>query len=362
VKVLYYLPVQEKYITAWDYYQVDMDALHDLFDEVVVCNSIWEVMRSHRNAGAIYCWWWHTSTLVVLLGRLLGIKTVVTGAIHMFDLSGARDYYSGSFLFRIATACGLSLADANLFISHDQFRQVTSHLHVRNPLIVRSSLGKVQPHAQEYVLEARKNVNKVTKGKVVFLSIVWQTPEQLRRKGIWETLDAMALLKAGGISSFEWIVAGMAADGTEILRSKVRELGLSNEVTVLTDVSPSKKSELYLAADLYIQPSWCEGFGNAVLEAMSHGAPALVSRYTAQPEGVGDKGLIALDVSPFCITERLRDFMSLEESERRRFSEEALIRALNEFSYDKRVCELATMFADLGVKTAKFGSGLNVRN
>ncbi len=350
MKVLYYLPVPEKYVSDWEYYQVDLDALRDLFDEVVVCDSVWKILRSCRGTSAIYCWWWHTSVPVILLGRLLGIKTAVTGAVHMFDLSGARDYYSGSLPFRLATALGLRWADASLFISQDQFRQVTSHLSVGHPVVVRSSLGKVQPLTREAVLKARRDIRDA-KGKAVFLSIVWQTRAQFQRKGIWETLDAMALLKADGVRSFEWVVAGKEADGTEMLRAKVRELGLSSEVTVLTDVSQAKKSELYLSADLYIQPSWCEGFGNAVLEAMSHGAPALVSRYTAQPEGVGDRGLIAMDISPACIAERLRDFLAFDEAGRRELSEEALSRALTEFSYVKRVRELAQVFSDLGVKT-----------
>lgn len=357
MKVLYYLPVSERYVSEWEYYQVDLDALRDLFDEVIVCDSVLKVLCSLGGAGAIYCWWWHTSMPVILLGRLLGIKTVVTGAVHMFDLSGARDYYSGSWVFRLATALGLRWSDANLFISQDQFRQVTSHLYVNNPIVVRSSLGKIQPRVQEDVLEARKSLKKVAKGKVVFLSIVWQTQAQFQRKGIWETLGAMAFLKAAGVHSFEWVVAGREGAGTEIFRAKVRELGLSNEVTVLTDVSQEKKRELYLAADLYLQLSWCEGFGNAVLEAMSHGAPALVSRYTAQPEGVGDRGLIALDISPASIVERLRDFLAFDEVERRKLSEEALDRALTEFSYQKRVRELAAMFAGLGVKTAESGRG-----
>lgn len=351
MKVLYYLPVSEKFLSKWEYFQVDLNALGDLFDEVVVCDSVWKVLRSHRGADAIYCWWWHRSIPAILLGRLLGIKTVATGAIHMFDLSGAPDFYSGSWMFRKANAWALRFADANLFISMDQFRQVTSHLLVRNPVLVRSSLGKIGSHTHENILEARKKLRKSTNGKVVFLSIAWQTRAQFVRKGIWETLDAIALLKMERTQPFEWIVAGKEGDATELLCARVRELGLSNEVIVLTDVSPAKKSELYLAADLYIQPSWCEGFGNAVLEAMSHGTPALVSRYTAQPEGVGDKGLIALDVSPSCIAEKLRDFMSFDEAGRRRFSEEALHRALKEFSYHKRVRELATVFSDLGVKT-----------
>lgn len=355
MKILYYLPVDEKYIADWEYYRVDSEALHDLFDEVVVCNSLRRVLSSWRGADAIYCWWWHTSVPVILLGRLLGIPTAVTGAIHMFDLSGARDYYSGSLPFRLANTIGLRFADANLFISQDQFRQVTSHLSVNNPSVVRSSLGKVQALSREAVLTARRGIREAAAGKrkTSFLSIVWQTRAQLQRKGIWETLDAMALLKADGGRPFEWIVAGKEADGTELLRAKVRELGLSNEVTVLTDVSAAKKSELYLGADLYIQTSWCEGFGNAVLEAMSHGAPALVSRYTAQPEGVGDGGLIAMDITPASLAVKLREFAALDEDGRRKLSEEALSRALTEFSYEKRVRELAAVFAGLGVKTRR---------
>jgi glycosyltransferase involved in cell wall biosynthesis len=354
-KALYYLPVPEKYVSEWEYYQVDLDALRDLFDEVIVCDSVGMILRNCRGADAIYCWWWHISLPVVLLGRLLGIKTAVTGAIHMFDLSGARDYYSGSLPFRLTNSLALRLADANLFISRDQFRQVTSHLRVNNPVVVRSSLGKVQSLSSEAVAKARLDLRKTasTGRRIAFLSIVWQTQAQLRRKGIWETLEAMALLKAGGVQPFEWIVAGKEADGTELLRAKVRELGLSNEVAVLTDVSAAKKSELYLAADLYIQTSWCEGFGNAVLEAMSHGAPALVSRYTAQPEGVGDRGLIAMDISPASLAVKLREFMALDEAGRRKLSEETLSRALTEFSFDKHVDELARVFAGLGVKTRR---------
>lgn len=350
MKVIYYLPVSEKFLSKWEYFKVDLNALNDLFDEVVVCDSVWKLLLSFRGADAIYCWWWHRSIPAILFGRLFGIKTVATGALHMFDLSGAPDYYSGSWLFRKANAWGLRWADSSLFISMDQFRQVTSHLRVRNPIVVRSSLDKVQALTQEKILDARKALRNEAKRKIIFLSIAWQTRAQFMRKGIWETLDAMVLLKMSGAHPFEWVVAGKEGDGTDKLRFKIRELGLTNEVTVITDVSPAKKSELYLAADLYIQPSWCEGFGNAVLEAMSHGAPALVSRYTAQPEGVGESGLIALDVSPEDIASKLRDFLLWDETERQRLSERALDRALSEFSYQKRLRELAIVFSNLGVK------------
>jgi len=349
-KALYYLPVNPRF-ADWEYYKVDSEALHDLFDEVVVCNSIWQVMASCRGVAAIYCWWWHASMPVVLLARLLGIPTVVTGAIHMFDISGASDFYSKSPLFRLFASLSLRLADANLFISQDQFRQMTSHLSVNNALIVRSSLGKTQPMAPDTILKTRADLRAGRGGneKVVFVSIVWQTQVQFTRKGVWETLGAFALLKKRTKLPFEWIVAGKADDGTESLRAKVLELGLSNEVKILTDVTSAKKSDLYLSADLYIQSSWHEGFGNAVLEAMSHGAPALVSRYTAQPEGVGNCGLIAMDISPEALADKLEYFMSLDEPARTALSKAALTRALTEFSYAKRVSEMSSAFADLGI-------------
>jgi glycosyltransferase involved in cell wall biosynthesis len=351
MRALYYLRVSEKYVSDWEYYQVDLDALRDLFNEVVVCDSLWKALREIRSADVIYAWWWHTSVPVILLGRLLGIKTVITGAIHMFDISGARDYYTASWAWRFLTALGLRWADANLVISHDQFRQITSHLRVRNPIVVRCSIRKVQPLGRDEVLAARRRLRDRPGAKVVFLSVAWQTDDQLKRKGVRETLEGIAALKAAGVSGFEWIVAGKVGDGTEDLRDRIRALGVGDVVTLLGDVSQEQKRELYLGADLYIQPSWCEGFGSAVLEAMSHGAPALVSRYTAQPETVGDKGLIAMDVTGAGIAERLREFMALDELGRRRLSEQALDWALTEFSYGKRLKEMSRAFADLGIQT-----------
>ena len=53
-----------------------------------------------------------------------------------------------------------------------------------------------------------------------------------------------------------------------------------------------KKNPLQASSDLFIQPSFYEGLGYAVLETMSFGTPALVSYYTAQPEIVKNSDYI----------------------------------------------------------------------
>jgi glycosyltransferase involved in cell wall biosynthesis len=49
---------------------------------------------------------------------------------------------------------------------------------------------------------------------------------------------------------------------------------------------------LYSHADLFVFPSWYEGFGMPVLEAMACGAPVITSNTTALPEVAGDAALL----------------------------------------------------------------------
>ena len=236
-----------------------------------------------------------------------------------------------NILYRILIRLSFRLSSANLFISSDQYRQITSHIVVNNPIVVRSSLVKLfdLPPSIDDNNECSSELS--INNQFVFLSVLWQTHDQFKRKGLWETLEAISLLKNGGFTDFKWIVAGKHGDATEELLTKIRILGLTDHVSVLLNITQDKKHELYAQSDLYIQPSWCEGFGNASLEAMSYGLPALVSRYTAQPESVGNTGLIVLDVTPENILEKLNYFISLGSKERLSLSRSAYDRAHSEF-------------------------------
>ena len=48
MKALLYLPVKKKFLPMWEYYQVEYDTLAELFSEVVVCTSIYQVLKHYK--------------------------------------------------------------------------------------------------------------------------------------------------------------------------------------------------------------------------------------------------------------------------------------------------------------------------
>jgi len=57
-------------------------------------------------------------------------------------------------------------------------------------------------------------------------------------------------------------------------------------------IDPANRRELYDGAALLVQPSFEEGFGMPVLEAMTAGVPVIAANRGALPEVLGDAGVL----------------------------------------------------------------------
>ncbi|MBI3315984.1 MAG: glycosyltransferase family 4 protein [Candidatus Omnitrophica bacterium] len=73
-------------------------------------------------------------------------------------------------------------------------------------------------------------------------------------------------------------------------RELLRLIEKSAFIRYLGEVEDSTLVSLYNLADLFVLPSWYEGFGLPVLEAMACGTPVIASDRTSLPELVGDAG------------------------------------------------------------------------
>jgi glycosyltransferase involved in cell wall biosynthesis len=105
------------------------------------------------------------------------------------------------------------------------------------------------------------------------------------RKGYDLLVKALA-----GMRDLPWHLAivGEARDLTAAaqLRAAIEHHGLGLRVSLLGSVSPSRLSELYAAADLFVLPSRYEGFGMAYAEAIAHGLPVIGTTAGAIPDTV----------------------------------------------------------------------------
>lgn len=97
-------------------------------------------------------------------------------------------------------------------------------------------------------------------------------------------------------------------------------------IRFLNYVSENELPALYANAELFVLPSFDEGFGLPALEAMACGTPVIVSNGGALPEVVGDAGLIFSLDKPDTLAESMEKCLS-DENLRMLLIEKGLARA-----------------------------------
>ncbi len=100
--------------------------------------------------------------------------------------------------------------------------------------------------------------------------------------GVIEAYDAIAHAVPHHL-----VIAGEHGWKTKHLIAAITQSPHRNKIHTIGCIAEEEKSALYAAADLFVYPSFYEGFGFPPLEAMLAGTPAVVSFNSSLPEVVG---------------------------------------------------------------------------
>lgn len=101
------------------------------------------------------------------------------------------------------------------------------------------------------------------------------------------------------------VIVQRRGKGSETLTRLARDLGIGGRVRFLPAVDSDALVMLYGAARVLLHPSFAEGFGNPVAEAMACGCPVVTSATSAMPEVAGGAALLADPGDPASIARQL---------------------------------------------------------
>ena len=107
------------------------------------------------------------------------------------------------------------------------------------------------------------------------------------RKNILNAVRVLPRLPA----RYRLVLAGGDGFGAEAIHDFIRKEQLASRVTALGRVPDATLAILYQVASVLLFPSFEEGFGFPVLEAMAYGLPVVVSGASSLPELGGDAAL-----------------------------------------------------------------------
>lgn len=127
------------------------------------------------------------------------------------------------------------------------------------------------------------------------------------RKDI-STLILAAKILSRKDSKIKFIIVGDGISRMKI-EKQIADLGLSEKMILERNVSDEQLPRFYRACDLFVLPTFYEGFGWVFLEAMACGIPIISNTVGAVPEVVGDAGVLLAPKNPELLAEKISELI-----------------------------------------------------
>ncbi len=167
------------------------------------------------------------------------------------------------------------------------------------------------------------------------------------RKNLVNALKALAKLKENKDFSGRLAIAGMRGWLSEDIGKTIEALQLKENVIFLGYVTDEELRYLYGMAEVFLFPSFYEGFGFPILEAFCCGAAVVTSNVSSCPEVAGDAALLVDPSSPEAIAEAVSKIfkdsslkMSLQQKALKRAQDFSFLKTAQEtWSIYKEVCQ-----------------------
>ena len=155
------------------------------------------------------------------------------------------------------------------------------------------------------------------------------------RKNHLRLIKAFSLLPNKYQEEYQLVIAGGMPEENKLrFKAYIKQCNLNTKQVIFTNrVSDAELRDLYNLCELYVFPSYHEGFGLPALEAMQCGAATIGANTTSVPEVIGREDALFDPFDEEAIAEKIEEVLS-NETFRENLKKHSLIQA-KKFSWDK---------------------------
>ncbi|MFA5184155.1 MAG: glycosyltransferase family 1 protein [Patescibacteria group bacterium] len=188
-------------------------------------------------------------------------------------------------------------------------------------------------------------LNKIRKERIVKENYFFSITTSPKRKNIISVLEVMS--NNAELKKYKYLIAGLIDENQLAeLRDVIERLGLINDVILWGYANEDQLINFYENAEFFIYPSFYEGFGFPVLEAMACECPVITSCNSSLIEITPNKNWLVDPRSLKDISDKMINMIKLGERER-----DELISSnysfSKQFSWDKTAEAYIKVFRDL---------------
>jgi alpha-1,3-rhamnosyl/mannosyltransferase len=214
-----------------------------------------------------------------------GMKLIPT--FHDILAFVSPDYSSAGYRAKKTERVLDSIARAWRILTDSQFSkdEIVKHLGVPKEMVVSIPLGvdrRFHPGAAAGADAVRAELGIGARPYILFVGLLTE------RKNVAGLLEAFERALPALPRDLVLVLAGRPKWGQEKVLAACDRPALRDRVVRPGFVPAASLPALYAGAHVFVQPSFYEGFGLPVLEAMASGTPVLSSNAASLPEVAGD--------------------------------------------------------------------------
>jgi len=258
-KVCFFAHVPDsEYFEICEFYNNDIRILQGLGFDTVLCNKVADL--PFIKADWYYSWFYGWALFPMIMAKFRGKKHICCGNIHTGEGLGLSGWPFVKQLLMKTTMC---YSDVSIFTSQTEVKRLDGYSPKKTKMIY---------HGIDF--DRYHDKNNPRKG--IVLSVTHLTKDSVQRKRLLDCLTAFSKVTEN-IPEAHYIICGSYGDGLKNVKDKIHELSIGEKVTLKGRISVNEKISLLQSSKVYLQPTTCEGFGLALVEAQACGLPVITT-------------------------------------------------------------------------------------